>query len=116
MRSWREAAVAAGIDVWQRNGEDEWMHDDPPEDLALPHCWTGRTGPSSSRCRRTGKPSTSTLEPGQYYVMVWPPEASLWSRGSWSFSDLDECGEHGNEYDAECTECPPDRARASARG
>jgi len=77
LRSWLDAATAAGVDVWTRKDEDEWTYADPPEELALPPLidWSDdlkRLALSAYRAT-----FDKYLEVGQCYVLIWPPEASL---------------------------------------
>ena len=46
------------------------------------------------------------LEPGQYYVLAWPPEGSPYSGGDWVWPEIPECGLHDvDEQSAECPHC-----------
>ncbi len=102
--SWLEAAAVAGVGVWTLEGEDEWLYDDPPEEFALPPRIEWPDEIRSLALAAYGENWDRFLEPGQFYVMVWPPRAELSSEGSWYFKSSWECEMHG-DYDEQCPQC-----------
>lgn len=104
-RTWQEAAAQAGLEVWCREGEDEWLYDDPPEELALPRRVEWPEDIKRLALAAYRETFDRFLEPGQYYVLVWPPRGELWDPGSWYFEDPEWCEQHGEDIDDACPAC-----------
>lgn len=93
-----------GIEVWRR-ADDDWDMADPPEDHALPPMldWndTLRALVLAEYQQRFGK----FLEDGQSYEISWPPEASLWTPGTWYREHAPQGGCQSTEFHEPSEDC-----------
>jgi hypothetical protein len=106
--SWPKALSAADLvieEVWRQKEPDEWPMLGPPEDYALPplvHWSDDLHRLAESAYRET---FGEYLEPGDRYILEWPPRGSLWTDGAWGYSEVPQCSGHGAERSSDCTEC-----------
>jgi hypothetical protein len=93
-----------GVETWRRD-EDVWDGAEPVEDHALP--------PFLDWSEAIEKLAESTyrveydfeFEEGSAHRISWPPTGNLWNPGAWYWTDPDQCGEHGDDYQDSCEEC-----------